>query len=595
MYTTERHVLELLSLLKKFNIRKIIVSPGSTNIPFSGSVQRDNYFEVYSCVDERSAAYMAVGLAEKSGEPVVITCTGATASRNYLPGLTEAFYRGIPVIAVTFYNGEDRNGHLVPQNINRSVIPKDVALLSVSIPIVHSNAMIWAVNTKLNQALVTATRPNGGPVHINMSSDYSGDFSVSELPDARHIIDIQSHDDIPLINSNSKIVIFVGSNPRLNINEIDALASLAKQGSVVVLGDLTSGLSQDICLNASLVCSNHSKLSPKWKILRPTHVIHIGEVSGDYFTARVLSEADQVIRVSKNGLIQDTGKKLSHIFKGSLDDLLSLMPLTKIKNNYTKLWYEEDKLLRSKIPELPLSNVLLAQQMKPLLPENINLHLAILNSLRSWNFFQYNNIKYIASNVGGFGIDGALSSAIGGALADPKIPNVLVVGDLAFFYDLNSILSRHLPRNLLIILVNNGCGIEFNNKSHIASKLPFSPNEYIAAGGHFNSGSKGGSEVLSASERSKISLAKAICNQLSIQYDACTSKEELPNVLIKIVDNLGQCSRVLEVFTSPEDESDALEKITNINRSKVDLAASKVKELLPADVIKMAKKLLLRT
>ena len=90
-YTKERNVQIVLSLLKAHGIRKVIASPGSTNIAVVGSMEHDSFFEIYSCVDERSAAYMACGLSAESGEPVVLSCTGATASRNYYPGLTEAY------------------------------------------------------------------------------------------------------------------------------------------------------------------------------------------------------------------------------------------------------------------------------------------------------------------------------------------------------------------------------------------------------------------------------------------------------------------------------------------------------------------------
>ena len=109
-YTSEKNVQILLALLKAHGIRKIIASPGATNVCFVGSCQSDSWFELYSSVDERSAAYMACGLAAESGEPVVLSCTGSTASRNYLPGLTEAYYRKLPVLAVTSHQGKDRIG-----------------------------------------------------------------------------------------------------------------------------------------------------------------------------------------------------------------------------------------------------------------------------------------------------------------------------------------------------------------------------------------------------------------------------------------------------------------------------------------------------
>ena len=83
-YSVKKHVQILLAVLKGHNIKKVVVSPGTTNIFFVGSIQSDDWFEIYSAPDERSAAYMACGLAEESGEAVALSCTGATASRNYI-------------------------------------------------------------------------------------------------------------------------------------------------------------------------------------------------------------------------------------------------------------------------------------------------------------------------------------------------------------------------------------------------------------------------------------------------------------------------------------------------------------------------------
>ena len=123
-YTSEKGTQILIALLKAFGIKKVIASPGTTNMAFVGSVQNDPWFEMYSSVDERSAAYMACGMAAESGEPVVITCTGATASRNYMPGMTEAYYRKLPVIAVTYNAGIDKKHHLIAQQIDRAVTPR---------------------------------------------------------------------------------------------------------------------------------------------------------------------------------------------------------------------------------------------------------------------------------------------------------------------------------------------------------------------------------------------------------------------------------------------------------------------------------------
>lgn len=153
-YTAERNVQMLVYLMKKHGIKKVIASPGATNITFVASIQQDSYFEIYSAADERSAAYMACGLAAESGEAVALSCTGATASRNYIPGLTEAFYRKLPILAVTSTQHTGRVGQLCPQVIDRSVIQNDIAVMSVQIPTIHDAEDEWMCNVKLNTAIL---------------------------------------------------------------------------------------------------------------------------------------------------------------------------------------------------------------------------------------------------------------------------------------------------------------------------------------------------------------------------------------------------------------------------------------------------------
>ena len=153
-YTSERNIQILISLLKANGIKKVVASPGATNITFVASLQQDTFFEMYSSVDERSAAYIACGLAAQSGEPVVLTCTGATASRNYFPGLTEAYYRKLPVLAVTSTQNEARIGHLRAQVIDRSSQPKDIVILSEHVRSIVTEEDEWDATVRLNRAIL---------------------------------------------------------------------------------------------------------------------------------------------------------------------------------------------------------------------------------------------------------------------------------------------------------------------------------------------------------------------------------------------------------------------------------------------------------
>lgn len=593
MYTNEKHALILLSLLKAHGVKKIVVSPGSTNIPLSGSVQNDPYFEVYSSVDERSAAYIACGLAERSGELVAISCTGATASRNYLPGLTEAYYRKLPVIAITSFNGNENVGHLVPQNLDRTVIQKDVAKISVHLPLVKDDVDEWYCNVLVNKALIEARRNGRGPVHINMTSLYTGVFDVAELPSQRKIDLITAGEDIPSL-ADKKVVIFIGSHKPFSEEETVAIANFCERRNAVVVCDHTSSYRGGYRIGGSLIASNYGRLNPLWKSLCPDVVIHLGEVSGDYPSSRVLSEADEVWRVSEDGEIRDTGRRLRYVYQGSEKSFFTKMGVGDEPNKYYPLWKGADERLRSLVPELPFSNLWVASCLSKKLDSYCFLYLGILNSLRSWNYFKVSDDVRISCNVGGFGIDGCMSTALGGALTDKSHLHFIVLGDLAFFYDINSLANRHLGKNIRIILINNGCGVEFNNSSHIASRFGVDANEYIAAGGHFNAGDLGRSNVLSPEERSAKSLAKAWCESLGFKYFSAMTKEEFDSHMVSVLDDQLDCPVILECFTDVLSESSALEIITTLDKTAMEKVANKAKKILPSSVSSRAKSILLR-
>ena len=239
-YTVERSQQIILSLLKAYGIRKVVASPGTTNITLVASMQYDPWFEMYSSADERSAAYMACGLAAESGEAVVITCTGATASRNYLPGLTEAFYRKLPILAITANQGVYKVGHLIPQNIDRTVIANDVAVLSVNIPVTRNEEDEWNCQIQVNKAINALFVHGGGPVHINMATDYGWEYSVKELPACRRIHHIMPYDEFPKV-PDGKIAIFIGSHKKFTTEETLLIDSFCSAYNAVVFCDHTSG------------------------------------------------------------------------------------------------------------------------------------------------------------------------------------------------------------------------------------------------------------------------------------------------------------------------------------------------------------------
>ena len=144
-YTTERNIQIVIALLKAHGIKKIVTSPGATDVSIVASLQHDPFFELFSSIDERSAAYMACGMSAERGEPVALTCTGATSSRNYMPGLTEAYYRNLPILAITCCRSNANVGHYVDQVTDRSNLPNDIAKVSVYCQSVNNDEDEWDV------------------------------------------------------------------------------------------------------------------------------------------------------------------------------------------------------------------------------------------------------------------------------------------------------------------------------------------------------------------------------------------------------------------------------------------------------------------
>ena len=555
-YTSEQNILLLIALLKKYNIRKVVASPGATNVTFVSSIQQDSFFEMYSCVDERSAGYMAVGLCEESSEPVLLSCTGATASRNYLPALTEAYYRKLPLIACTSAQDFHNIGHLIAQVINRNNPPSDVVLKSVNISSINNESDRWFAEIKLNDVLEELFRRGGGPIHINLETKYSLDYSVKELPKVRKISRITNlTKDLPQL-PQGKIGVFVGSHKKWTSEESFALENFAISNNAIVFVDHTSNYHGKNALNYSIKGSqevHHNE--PSFDV-----IIHIGEVSGDYYTMRLMKNTKQVWRVNPDGEMRDTFKKLSFVFEmteqefferySSNTDLSSQnLPANSF---YEECMAEKNRLL-SLIPDLPFSNIYIAQVLADKIPQNSVLHLGILNSLRAWNLFDLPKSVNVFSNVGGFGIDGCLSSMIGTSLVNKDRLYFGVFGDLATFYDLNVLANRHLGSNLRIMLINNGLGQEFKNYNHPGARFKEKTDDFIAAKGH-----NGKQSPL---------LMKHFTEDLGFEYLSVSNKEEFSIAYPKFLNNrIGDKPLFFEVFTNSEEENEALYLIKHIEQ-----------------------------
>ncbi len=575
-YSDERNIQMLIYLLKKNNVKKVIASPGATNVSLVGSLQQDDFFEIYSCVDERSAAYMACGLSFATKEPVVLSCTGATASRNYVPGLTEAFYRKLPILAVTSTQPLSRVDNMIPQVIDRSQQFKDIVIMSQHIQTIKDANDEQDVNLKLNKAILELKHRGGGPVHINLETIYSREYNVKEISPTRVIERFTNIDKLPELPS-CRIAVFIGAHTRFSSEDVEIVDNFCAAHDAVVFIDHTSNYNGKYRMLYSV--AKDQRLSCPVGTF-PDLVIHIGEISGDY-TNIGNSAGKQVWRVCENGRIQDPSGKLTKVFEMTEREFFkAYTPKDSEKQDgYLKMCQAEVESVRQAIPDLPFSNVWIASQTAHLIPKDSFVYLSILNTLRTWNFFEMDPSITAISNTGGFGIDGILSSLIGASFSNSSRLFYAIIGDLAFFYDMNALGNRHVGNNVRILLVNNGRGIEFRNYDHPAQAFEEKADLYMAAAGHFGNQSA--------------DLVKQFAEGLGFEYLSARDKEEYLMAINKFTSSKPTSKPILlEVFTDYEKESEALKTIRTCRQTLSGNLKAKVKSAIGESGIKVLKSIL---
>ena len=435
--------------------------------------------------------------------------------------------------------------------------------VSVSLPAVRDEEEAWSCEINANKAILALKHRGGGPAHINLATTYSRDYSVKELPSVRVIDRICAGDRFPEF-PEGKVAVFVGSHPKWTSEQTEAVDRFCEAHDAVVFCDHTSNYKGRYRVLYSLV-QNQKMLTTETNSV--DLLIHIGEVSASYYPS-----ARTVWRVSEDGEIRDTFHKLRYVFEMSEQNFFG--HYAGVSDRHSDEYLKNCRALYQKvydaIPQnLPFSNVWTAYKMAPLLPENSVLHFGILNTLRSWNFFEIPKSVFSDSNVGGFGIDGGVSSLIGASLADPTRLCFGIFGDLAFFYDMNAVGNRHVGNNVRILIINNGRGTEFRQYDHPGALFGDEADPYIAAAGHFGNKSQ--------------ALIRHYAEDLGFEYMCASDKNEFEALYERFLSPEPAARPMLfEVFTDSGDESDALRAIRSVEQNTtgklVDFARSVMSE-----------------
>ena len=545
VYTAQRNIQILVSLLKQYGIRDVVLSPGSRNMGFVHSVEDDRFFRCYSVVDERSAAYVAIGISLETNAPVAISCTSSQATRNYIPGMTEAYYRGTPLVVINADYKYSSIGQGLMQTVEQMDLPADTQKKSVRLPVINDEAGATYVARLVNEALLEVNHHGTGPVHIDVETVEHWPGGVEVLPQAKKIDRYVRGDELPAIGQR-KVLVVVGEHAPFSDAEKRALDAFSLAHNCVVYTNHLSNYRGPRSLHANLFLEGMD--GPTFRDIAPDVLITIGQQHGDYALEGKLVTADyEHWRVNRDGKIRDTYGKLRKVFEMADEDFFNGYATQGTETNHSPFYRAwQQKLMARQIPDVPLSHAFVAQILSPLIPAGSSVHFGILSSLRNWNYFDIPAHVECHSNVAAFGIDGCVSTFIGQTIATEK-KTFLIVGDLALFYDMNVLGNKHIKKNARIVLVNNAGGGEFQLYTNAASKFGESSNRHIAAAGHFGS-------------------AQAWVESMGWSYMPVRSKAELVDNAEKLVCDSDR-PVLMEVFTTMRDDSDAVRMLVAAHAS----------------------------
>ena len=562
MYSIAKNVQIVIAMLKAHGIKKLVLSPGGTNAAFVRGVQDDPYFHCYSIVDERSALYFAIGIYLSTGSTVAVCCTSAQATRNYVPGLTEAFYKHVPILAITFSKHPRYTYQDYMQAPDQTSLPRDAVRATYSLPYISNEQDILYCERLVNEAILDLTHNEPAPVQLNvpmLDTELTTDLYVS-LPSVKVIKRYFLRDVDKIDISNKRILIVVGENRGIDDN---AIVNFAYKSNSVIYVNHLSNMRNDYTVYGNRLLSSISQDDFDER-LSPDILITVGGQTGDYPLFHKLSGSKRKFehwRISPKGNVVDTYDHLTRVFECEVDEFFSYINNAEKEESYLATWKQSINELDNTF-DLPLSAALVAQQMCEKIPDNSYVNFSILNSLRSWNLFPIRNRVNCFCNVGAFGIDGCLSTFIGQSISVNDLC-FMFIGDLAFFYDMNSLGIKYIKNNVRIILINNNGGVEFKLGGDKDSNRVI--DNYIAAANHFKN-AEGWSETN------------------GFEYIGVTTKEEL----LKTTDLLVSESNkpiVCEVFTTDLDEAHAYKTLVGLSDPKNKL--QKVRNALNSRIKKM--------
>ncbi|MGB1103143.1 MAG: 2-succinyl-5-enolpyruvyl-6-hydroxy-3-cyclohexene-1-carboxylic-acid synthase [Crocinitomicaceae bacterium] len=475
MKTTKiTHIAHLVEIAVKHGLRKVVISPGSRNAPLVIAFDAHPKIETYLVHDERSAAFMALGMAEESGHPVAVTCTSGSAPANYTPAITEAYYRQIPLLILTADRPSDLIDHGDGQTIRQKGMFSNFIKNQFQLPDSPKNDQIKESDEMINLAFQDLIETPCGPVHINIPLAEPL-YELTEEPIDPMIIPVETpnkklkNDQISELvdiwsKAEKKLIIIGQASPKhFSIEEWQPILA---DPCVAVLVENTANFIhfERFChaIDRTLALIHPDEIEK----YRPDLLISMG---GAIISKRIKAffrknKPKWNWRVGSFLIQEDTYKSLTHFLDAQPSELIRCIGQANIPtlSNYGSQWKQLDFIAMDRMEgflmSADFSDLKAFELILDTIPDGANIHMANSSVVRYCQLFNpVRGMRYY-SNRGVSGIDGSTSTALGIAIESPQRLNVLISGDVSFLYDSNAIWNKYLPSNFRIIVISNGGG-----------------------------------------------------------------------------------------------------------------------------------------
>ena len=470
MFTDKKNILQLTALLRAHGIRRIVICPGSRNIPLAQTFANVPEFVCYPMTDERSAGFFALGLALHDGAPVAVCCTSGTALLNLHPAVAEAFYQQVPLVVISADRPAAWIGQMDGQTLPQPGVFGTLVKKSANLPEVQTEEDEWFCNRLINEALLETHHHGKGPVHINVPiSEPFFLLPVNELPQARVItryqgLNIYEKDYKPLIERLNKY-----QRRMAVVGQMNLIYLFDKKYTQLIYKHFawfTENISNQTVPGMPirniepLLCSMNNDMQ---ETMRPELLITYGGHIISKRLKKFLRKHPPIEHwhISADGEIAD--------LYGSLSVVIEMDPFEFLEKtatlidaptpDYSKKWEMKSKAIPK--AQFAYSEMSAIGEVIRRLPSPCSLHLANSSTVRYAQLFDLPPEVEVLSNRGTNGIEGSLSTALGYATVSDKL-NFILIGDLSFFYDMNALWNTNYGCNIRILLLNNEGGEIFH-------------------------------------------------------------------------------------------------------------------------------------